>query len=83
MLTSRWKSGVNKVDRLLGKELCVLAWAVEKANITQLPLICNKWAALRPEERWWLFSSVAAEGGLAEGSHVGWRKALYHALSGE
>jgi Protein of unknown function (DUF3780) len=83
MLTSRWKSGVNKVDRLLGKELCVLAWAAEKANSAQLPLICSKWTALRPEERWWLFSAVAAEGGLAESEHCGWRKALYYALSGE
>lgn len=83
MLTSRWKSGVNKVDRLLGKELCVLAWAAEKATKEQLPLICSKWAALRPEERWWLFSAVAAEGGLAENGHCGWRKALYYALSGE
>jgi len=24
---SRWHSGTNLVDRLLGKELCVLAWA--------------------------------------------------------
>jgi hypothetical protein len=83
MLTSRWKSGINKVDRLLGKELCVLAWAAEKANIDQLPGICSKWAALRPEERWWLFSATAAEGGLAEYGHLGWRKALYYALSCE
>src|SRR5690606_5775749 len=26
---SAWKVGENPVDRLLGKELCVLAWAVE------------------------------------------------------
>ncbi len=26
--TSRWSSGVNKVERLLGRELCVLAWGV-------------------------------------------------------
>ncbi len=80
---SRWKVGVNKVDRLLGKELCILAWAVELSNISEnkAPIICSKWAALRPEERWWLFSMTAAEGGLAEDSERGWRKALYHALS--
>lgn len=27
--TASWKVGENVVDRLLGKELCVLAWAVE------------------------------------------------------
>jgi hypothetical protein len=81
--TSRWKSGINKVDRLLGKELCILAWAVEQASEMQIITICRKWSALRPEERWWLFSSAAAEGGLAESSQKGWRKAIYHALSGE
>jgi hypothetical protein len=32
VLTGRWHTGVNLVDRLLGKELCVLAWAAETAN---------------------------------------------------
>jgi hypothetical protein len=77
----RWKTGENFVDRLLGKELCVLAWAAERAKPEQLPVICSKWAALRPEERWWLFSVTAAEAGLAEDSERGWRKALYFALS--
>lgn len=83
MLTSRWKTGFNKIDRMLGKELCVLAWAAENAKMAQLPLICSKWSALRPEERWWLFSATAAEGGLAASPHTGWRKALLYALSGE
>src|ERR1039458_8781421 len=29
---SRWTVGINKVERLLGKELLVLAWAVENAS---------------------------------------------------
>ncbi len=59
--TGRWHTGTNLVDRLLGKELCVLAWAAETANADQIPVICSKWAALRPEERWWLFSMTVAE----------------------
>jgi len=55
ILTGRWHIGTNLVERLLGKELCVLAWAAETANDEQLPVIGSKWAALRPEERWWLF----------------------------
>lgn len=81
MTTSRWKSGKNLLDHLLGKELCVLAWASEKANPDELPVICSKWLALRPEERWWLFSMTAAESGLSEDSERGWRKALYFALA--
>lgn len=79
--TGRWHSGTNLVDRLLGKELCVLAWAAETANDDQLPVICSKWAALRPEERWWLFSMTVAEAGLPEDTPRGWRRALFHALA--
>lgn len=77
----RWHSGTNLVERLLGKELCVLAWAAETANDEQIPVICSKWAALRPEERWWLFSMTVAEAGLPEDTQRGWRRALFHALS--
>ena len=79
--TGRWHTGTNLVDRLLGKELCVLAWAAETANPEQIPVICSKWAALRPEERWWLFAMTVAEAGLPEDTQRGWRRALFHALS--
>ena len=77
----RWHSGTNLVERLLGKELCVLAWAAEPATDEQLPVVCSKWTALRPEERWWLFSMTVAEAGLPEDKERGWRRALYLALS--
>jgi hypothetical protein len=79
--TGRWHTGPNLVERILGRELCVLAWAAETANPEQLPVICSKWAALRPEERWWLFSMTVAEAGLPEDSQRGWRRALFFALS--
>lgn len=81
VLTGRWHTGTNLVDRLLGKELCVLAWAAETATEEQLPVICSKWAALRPEERWWLFSMTVAEAGLPDDTQRGWRRALFLALS--
>ena len=81
MLTGRWHTGANLVDRLLGKELCVLAWAAETATPDQIPVICSKWAALRPEERWWLFAMTLAEAGLPEDTQRGWRRALFFALS--
>jgi hypothetical protein len=62
----RWHTGTNLVERLLGRELCVLAWAAEKATDEELPVIGSKWAALRPEERWWLFTVTVAEAGLPE-----------------
>ena len=59
----------------------MLAWAAERAHADELPIICSKWGALRPEERWWLFSVTAAEAGLAEDVERGWRKAIYYALA--
>ena len=81
IITGRWHTGTNLVDRLLGKELCVLAWAAETASPEQIPVICSKWAALRPEERWWLFAMTVAEAGLPEDTKRGWRRALFFALS--
>ena len=79
--TGRWHSGTNLVERLLGRELCVLAWAAEKATDEELPVICSKWAALRPEERWWLFTMTVADAGLPEDHERGWRRALHLALA--
>lgn len=77
---SAWKVGENPVDRLLGKELCVLAWAVEGMNMENIPVAVRNWLALRPEERWWLFGMTAmTTGGINDGSR-GWRLALRHAL---
>lgn len=79
--TGRWHSGTNLVERLLGRELCVLAWAAEKATDEELPVIGSKWAALRPEERWWLFTMTVAEAGLPGDHQRGWRRALHLALA--
>lgn len=75
-----WKVGDNPVDRLLGKELCVLAWAVEQMEMERIPTAVRNWLALRPEERWWLFGMTAmSTGGLMDAGR-GWRAALKHAL---
>lgn len=79
--TGRWHTGTNQVERLLGRELCVLAWAAERARDEELPIIGSKWAALRPEERWWLFMMTVAEAGLPDDHQRGWRRALHLALA--
>ena len=79
--TGTWSVGKVKLDRFLGKELCVLAWAAEHASVEECPVICQKWQALRPEERWWFYVKTVSEAGLADQSQRGWRKALYCALS--
>ena len=78
--TSSWKVGENLVDRLLGKELCVLAWAVEGMEMENIPVAVRNWLALRPEERWWLFGMTAMSTGRIGDGNKGWRLALRHAL---
>lgn len=78
--TYSWQIGENMVDRLLGKELCVLAWAVESMEIDNISLAVRNWLALRPEERWWLFGMTAKSTGGVDDRDVGWRIALRHAL---
>jgi len=81
LAASRWTVGVNKLERLLGKELLVLAWAVENAAPESIPNAIRNWIGLRPEERWWLYSATAAATGFPEHADIGWRKALRFALT--
>ncbi len=78
--TSAWIVGTNPVDRLLGKELCVLAWAIEGMALDHIPIAVRNWLALRPEERWWLFGMTAITTGSVNDGGKGWRLALRHAL---
>jgi len=78
---SKWAPGDNKLERLLGKELLVLAWAIEAANEDVVPAALKNWAGLKPEERWWLFTMTAAATGEAGDKDIGWRKALRFALT--
>ena len=78
----RWKTGGNPLARLLGKELTLLAWAVEDADPALVPAAVRNWLGLAPEERWWLFTMTAAATGHAvHGRGQGWRKAVRYALS--
>ena len=73
---SRWSAGDNPVERLLGKEICVLAWAVEAADPQTYPVAAAAWVGLKPEERWWLFRMADQGSGGAEDTDIGWRKAI-------
>lgn len=81
LATSRWKSGKNQVERLLGRELCVLVWAIEAAPKETIPNAIRNWTGLKPEERWWLFAMAASMTGTSQDVDVGWRKALRVALT--
>ena len=65
----------------LGKELCILCWAVEEASPDDVPNALRNWEALAPEERWWLYTMTVATTGQAMQKGIGWRKALRAALA--
>lgn len=78
----RWRTGPNTMARMLGKELTLLAWAIEDADPALVPDAIANWQGLTPEERWWLYTmTAAATGGYITGRGRGWRKAIRYALT--
>src|SRR5207249_1602233 len=51
-----WRAGENLITRLLGKELTLLAWAIEDADPALVGVAVANWRGLTPEERWWLYT---------------------------
>jgi len=78
----KWKTGFNLLSRALGKELTLLAWAIEDADPALTGVAVANWMGLQPEERWWLYTmTAAATGHCQSGRGRGWRKAVRHALT--
>jgi hypothetical protein len=76
----KWHTGQVPVQRLLGKEMVLLTWAIEDCDPAVIPTAIKNWLGLSPEERWWLFTMTnAATGGLRD--KRGWRKAIRYALT--
>lgn len=63
---AQWKL----VRRDLGKELVLLAWAIEDADPALIPTAIANWNGLVPEERWWLYTQTAAATGHAQRSRA-------------
>ncbi|MEI7846902.1 MAG: DUF3780 domain-containing protein [Chloroflexota bacterium] len=77
-----WRAGHNLVRRELGKELVLLAWAIEEADPALTPTALANWKGLVPEERWWLYTQTAAATGHGINDRSrGWRKAVRYALT--
>lgn len=78
----KWRAGYNAISRPLGKELTLLAWAVEDADPALIPTAIANWQGLQPEERWWLYTMTAAATGHCQAGRArGWRKAVRFALT--
>jgi hypothetical protein len=73
------KTGTNRLSPLPGRELALLFWALmEEGAAERAEAILNGWRELAREERWWLYARGSAPG---QGAGLGWRNALFHALS--
>ena len=68
------------LERLFGKELVLLLWAIEDAEVAVIDLAIKNWLGLSPEERWWLFTMTNASTGHYTDKR-GWRIALRYALT--
>ncbi len=79
----KWRVGQNLLRSDIGKELVLLAWAIEDADASLIPSGILNWKGLAPEERWWLFTQTAATTGRAiqVDRNIGWRKAIRFALT--
>ncbi len=75
-----WKQGQTPVQRLFGKELTLLCWAIEDCDLKVIPIAIRNWQGLKPEERWWLYTMTNASTGEAH-TKYGWRTAIRYALT--
>jgi hypothetical protein len=78
--TSSWKQGQNVLQRLFGKELTLLSWAIEDCDVRVISTAIKNWQGLKPEERWWLYTMTNASTGDAK-TKYGWRTAIRYALT--
>ena len=77
---AKWKTGDNPVERLMGKELLLLVWAIEDCQTSVIDTAVRNWKGLDIVERWWLYNITnAATGGVDD--RRGWRKAIKYALT--
>lgn len=76
----KFKIGQVPVERLLGKEMVLLMWAIEDSDPKLIPTAIRNWLGLSREERWWLFTMTNAITGHADDKR-GWRKAIRYALT--
>ncbi|XOS91179.1 DUF3780 domain-containing protein [Brevibacillus laterosporus] len=80
IMVGKFKVGHVPLERLLGKEMVLLMWAIEDSDPKLIPTAIRNWLGLSREERWWLFTMTNAITGHADDKR-GWRKAIRYALT--
>lgn len=79
-IIGKFKIGDIPLDRLFGKELVLLLWAIEDSDPGLIPIAIKNWLGLSAEERWWLFTMANASTGHYANKR-GWRIAIRYALT--
>ena len=79
-IIGKFKIGDVPVERLLGKEMILLLWAIEDSDPKLINTAVKNWMGLSQEERWWLFTMTNATTGHYADKR-GWRKAIRYALT--
>jgi hypothetical protein len=79
-IIGKFKIGDIPIERLYGKELVLLLWAIEDSDPALIPIAIKNWLGLSPEERWWLFTMANASTGHYSKKR-GWRIAIRYALT--
>jgi|SRR5690625_2743252 len=80
VIVGRFIVGDTPVERLLGKEMLLLLWAIEDSDPSLIPIAIRNWLGFSREERWWLFTMTNATTGHAD-DKKGWRKAIRYAIT--
>ncbi len=76
----KFVTGGTPVERMFGKEMMVLLWAIEDCDLSCIPTAVARWKGLRPEERWWLYMMTNADSAGSDDNSHGWRAALRFAI---
>jgi hypothetical protein len=80
---ARWKLGATLLSWDYGRELVVLAWGIEMADPSLIPIALRNWMGLVPIERRWLYTMVqrCPDAATLLGRGRAWRKALQALLT--
>ena len=76
----KFSTGGTPVERMFGKEMMVLLWAIQDCDPSCIDKALTNWKGLQPEERWWLYTMTNASTGGINDNNTGWRVALRYAL---
>jgi hypothetical protein len=75
--TGSWGKTTTPLAPHYGKELVLLAWAIEDQDPTNVPRMLANWRGLAPEERWWFYTTInASSRHYASDRNYGWRAAI-------